>query len=551
MLRARPFPASVACALLLGLAGCSAAPAGRAAFAPSTAGKKLLHYRGPVEGRDDVAFDGVITGGPLVFREKLDAAKLDAWAAETAAKSFGRHTDNFYLCYSFPGKTADDFDWFDDLAWVAENWRIMAAAAKKARFKGICFDSEYYENFPLFGYERARHAKTKSLEEYRAQVRRQAAAIMRAVNREFPDIAILLLFGYSGTFNGVPQHRVSEGKLYVLVSAFVDGLLSECGPGATIHDMHEQGFSFRIPGSYARARAMMKDVLEETSADPARYRAHHRAGFSFWADCWENASEGRALSVDDLERNYYTPEEFAYSLHHAFACSDQYVWMWPGVYDWWGGTVRTVDENKKEVKRPIPPGYLQALEVAHRESVPEPKRDRKPNTYRNMPARTQEGFDDEATFGDLWATHAFVADLPEPWRFRTDPDEQGEAGGWWKPEFDDAGWETLHIREFWENQGHSPYDGAAWYRLPYTPPALPEGKRVFLAFGGVADEASVYVDGRPCWASRYGENIRHKRFLVDVTNRLRAGRPAAIAVRVWNTGWCGGIWKGVKLVVGK
>jgi hypothetical protein len=520
----------------------------RRTFVPSTAGKKLLHYRGPVEGRADVAFDGVIVGGPLVFRDRVDAAKLDAWAEETAKKDFGRHTDNFYLVYSVPGKTAADFDWFDDHPWIVENWRLVAAAARKARFKGICFDSEYYEGMPLFGYEMARHAKTKTFAEYEARVRQCAAEIMRAVVKEFPDVKIIQLFGFSGGFNGVPQHPVSREKLYPLVSAFVDGLLSECGPGAEVHDMHEQGFSFRIPGSYARARAMMKDLGAEHSADPARYRRHHRAGFSFWADCWENASQGRAFAVDDLERNYYTPDEFAYSIHQALAYSDEYVWMWPGVFDWWGGTARTIDENKKEVKRPIPEGYLKGLEQAHAASLPEPKRDRAPNTYRNEPAAKQEGFADEAAFGDLWETHTFVADLPEAWRFRTDPDEQGGVGGWWRPGFDVAAWEAIRIREFWENQGHSPYDGAAWYRLTWTPPATPEGKRVWLAFGGVADEAQVAVNGRLVHASIYGENIRHKRFLADVTGVLKPGAPNTIAVRVWNTGWCGGIWKNIKLV---
>ena len=96
-----------------------------------------------------------------------------------------------------------------------------------------------------------------------------------------------------------------------------------------------------------------------------------------------------------------------------------------------------------------------------------------------------------------------------------------------------------------------PYDGAAWYRLDYTPPELPADKRIYLAFGAVSEEAAVYVNGRQVYASRFGENIRHKRFLVDVTGMLQAARPCCLAVRVWNTGWCGGIWKNVKLVAEK
>ncbi|MBI4581492.1 MAG: hypothetical protein HY718_17455 [Planctomycetes bacterium] len=517
-------------------------------FAPSTKGKKLLCYRGPVVGDPEIAFDGVIAGGPMVFYQKIEADKLNQWADQTAATDFRTHTDNFYLCYSFPGKTAEAFDWFDEAPWITENWRLMAAAARKARFKGICFDSEYYEGLPLFGYAAARHHDTRSFDEYRAQVRRRGAEIMRAVVKEFPDITILLLFGYSGSYCGVPQHPPSRQKLYTLVSAFVDGLLSECGPAARVFDMHEQCFSFRGPGSYLRARTMMTDLMPEHSFDPDRYRRSHRVGFSFWADCWENASEGRPLDLDVFDNNYYTPQEFAYSLHHALAYSDGYVWMWPGVFNWWARTAKTVDADKKEVTKPLPQPYIDALRIAHSPTVPEPPRDRKPNTYRVLSASTQEGFSDEAAFGDVWKSHAFIADLPPEWRFHLDPDERGLDGGWAKPAFDDAAWPTIRVREFWEPQGYSPYDGAAWYRLSYTPPDLPSGKKLYLAFGAVSDEAAVYVDGERLYASRFGENIRHQRFLVDVTGKLQSDRPAQLAVRVWNTGWCGGVWKNVKLI---
>ncbi len=530
-----------------------------ATFRPSTAGKKLLLYGGPsLEEANALppdrrpAFDGLINGGGgLVFRDRLDEAEVMAWAEKTAAMPFGRYTDNFTLCYAVPGQKPEDFDWFDDLSFIIENWRIMGAAARRAGFKGICFDSEYYEGHPLFGYARMRHAREKSFQEYAARVRQQAAEMMKAACRDFPDIAILLLFGYSGSFNGVPQHPNSRQENYTLVAAFVDGLLSACPPGATVHDMHEQAFSFRVPGSYRRARAMMKDLLVETSHDPDRYRRHHRAGFSFWADCWENASEGRPFSVEVFDLNFYTPHEFAYSLHHALAWSDRYVWMWPGVIDWWKQTARTVDAEGRQVVRPLPAEYFCTLEQAHQEYVPEPPRRRRPNTYRNEPAARQEGFSDEETFGDLWRDHEPLGDLPETWRFRIDPDETGRDSGWHLPACDDSDWQPIRIREFWENQGFSPYDGQAWYRLRWTPPELPPGRRIFLAFGAVADEAQVFVGGRSLYASPFGRNIRHERFLVDVTDVLAAGRPADIAVRVWNTGWCGGIWKSVKLIASK
>ncbi len=509
----------------------------RNGFGPSVAGKKLLAFRGPIEGVDRVAFDGAITGGSLPFFKKLDPAKLQAWAKQTAAKEFGRHTDNFYLCYSFPGKTAEDFDWFDDCSWIVENWRLMARAATTARFKGICFDSEYYEGLPLFGYAKARHRATTSLDEYAAQLRRRGAEIMRVVSEEFPDITILILYGFSGTHAGVPQHPASSKRKYALVAPFVDGLLSACGPAARIFDMHEQSFSFRVPGSFARARTMMTDLMAEQSHDPDRYRRNHRVGFSYWADCWCNATQGRPLDVHNVDNNYYTPAEMAYSIHQALAYSDGYVWMWPGAFDWWAPSGKAP-----------PKEYLEALRLAHHPSVAAPPRSRKPNTYRVLSARTQEGWSDTATFADLTTAYKFLADLPERWRFQPDPDEVGTDRGWHRPGFDDRRWPLIRIREFWEVQGYSPYDGAAWYRLTYTPPPIPPDRTIYLAFGAVSDEATVWVNGALRYRSPFGENIRHKRFLVDVTDHLRSARENSIAVRVWNTGWCGGIWKNVKLM---
>lgn len=528
-------------------------------FTPSVEGKKLLHYRGPsyeymrdhTAEMEQVAFDGLILGGfrPFYINEKKP--DFDAWVARMKAIPFRRYTDNFYLCYSgVDAVEQTDFDWFHDFDWIVDNWRMMAKAAKDAGFKGICFDTEAYGGKPLFGYEKQKYAPTKSFREYQAQAQRRGAEIMRAVNKVYPDITIILLFGYSGSYCGVPQHPLASAKAYTLVSAFVDGLLSECGPSATVHDMHEQSFSFRVPGSYARARRLMKEIVADHSAVPEKYRASHKAGFSFWVDCWGDNSKGRPFDVRDFETNYYTPAEMAYSLHSALAYSDRYVWMWPGAVNWWKGTVSTLDETAKEVTVPLPGEYARVLDKAREPDLPEPPRDRKPNLWRIESASTWKNWSDEEAFADLWDEYQFVADLPPNWRFKTDPDEIGRAENWADPELDDSNWAAIRIREFWEPQGYSPYDGQAWYRVEMDSPRIPGPNRgVFLAFGAVADEATVYVNGTEVFASIEGDNIRHRRFLADVSSVWKPGAKNQVTVRVWNVSWCGGIWKNVKLVI--
>ena len=110
----------------------------------------------------------------------------------------------------------------------------------------------------------------------------------------------------------------------------------------------------------------------------------------------------------------------------------------------------------------------------------------------------------------------------------------------------------------WDEHGYRAYDGYGWYRQSLRAPALPAGKRIYLAFGAVAHGAEVYVNGHLAgqhnmdgWAHAVGDPWR-KRFLIDVTELLAEGRDNAIAVRVVDYGpWGGGIWKPVKLVAEK
>lgn len=526
-------------------------------FIPSVAGKKLLHYRGPpaefmverTAEMEEAAFDGLILGGYRPFYKNEKPFDFDAWAVRMGSIPFRRYTDNFYLCYSSVDAVEEtDFDWFHDFGRIVENWRTMAKAARDAGFKGICFDSEYYAGKPLFGYGRQTYSATRTFAEYADQAQRRGTEIMEAVVEVYPDITILFLFGFSGSFTGVPQHPPRNVQAYDLVAPFVDGMLSACGPRARIFDMHEQSFSFRVPGSYTRARRMMTEIMPRRSRVPEAYRARHRAGFSVWADCWGGNGKGRAFDVSDFETNYYTPDELAFTIHHALAYSDGYVWMWPGAIRWWDRKVRTVDASGEEVDVALPPAYLDALRKAHEAELSEPPRDRKANTWRTMPAETQARWADKETFGDLWAEYTFVSDLPESWKFRIDPDQVGLDEGWAQPGYDAAAWRSIRIREFWENQGVSPYDGCAWYRAEFEAPPAAEAQRLFLAFGAVADEATVFVNGRRVYESEPGENIRHERFLAEVTDVLEPGRTNHVAVRVWNVSWCGGIWKNVKLV---
>ena len=168
-----------------------------------------------------------------------------------------------------------------------------------------------------------------------------------------------------------------------------------------------------------------------------------------------------------------------------------------------------------------------------------------------------EPYDEEAIFGDLWASHEPVLELPSQWRFRADVDNSGEGSGWSEAEFDDSTWFLIDSGLPWDDQGYRAYDGYGWYRQKVNVPALPNDKRVHLAFGAVAHGAEVYVNGQLAgahntdgWAHALGAPWKG-RVLIEVTDLLTEA-DNSLSVRVIDYGpWGGGIWRPVKLIVEK
>lgn len=530
------------CLLLLSTA-CSLSPVLAAqGFRPSVQGKKLLlwaavspeYARTHAPSWQALPFDGLLMSGPMVFYQRLTESDIAAKVAEFRQVSWGRLTDNFWVVYEFSGEKPEQFDWFDDCSWVVNNWRLVARLARQGGLRGIMFDTEKYAGIGTFAYQGRRYANEKSLEEYRAQVRRRAAEIMEAVAQEYPGITLLFTVG------------PTQGGL---LADFVDGLLAACPPEATLVDGYEQAYWSRIPPQFARGRAEVLAGGRDRSSVPDLYRRHVRAAFGLWDAPGVNLEQGRSFDVTDFQANYRTPEELAYALHWALAYSDNYVWMWHSL-DWLAGTVEVLQDGEK-TEVPIPAEYLAALRTARLPVVPLPPprtRPSAPGIVSVPPPSQLDGGDEATAFADLWDTFSLVTDMPRRWRFCLDPTDQGTANGWWRPEHNDGRWDWIRIGDFWEAQGYAPEDGVAWYRVRFTPPTTPPDARLYLAFGGISDGATVWVKGTPLPVSGVGR--RGNRFLVEVTDVLRPNQRNLVAVRVFDWGWVGGIYGQVKLVAG-
>jgi len=147
--------------------------------------------------------------------------------------------------------------------------------------------------------------------------------------------------------------------------------------------------------------------------------------------------------------------------------------------------------------------------------------------------------------------------LPALWAFRIDPKEEGQKGGWFKPEFRDDDWDRIRTDDWWEKQGYGVekfpenkgegYNGKAWYRLRATVPAERKGGKAWLLLGAVDESFTAWVNGEKVGEFRFAEqddkSAWQKEHRIEITNVIQPGGENTIAVEVEDKGGMGGIWK--------
>ncbi len=153
-------------------------------------------------------------------------------------------------------------------------------------------------------------------------------------------------------------------------------------------------------------------------------------------------------------------------------------------------------------------------------------------------------------------------DLSGVWKFKGDWLESGLAEGWYKPDFDDSEWRSLHVPGSWESQGintNNPrwpvktdscgYNGFAWYRTRFTVPESWADGRVLLRIGRIWDEDWTYVNGQPVGQMTGGDVWDQQRQYLIPPDVLKPGEDNVLAIRVFDSVREGGIAQGpVELV---
>jgi hypothetical protein len=282
---------------------------------------------------------GSRTFAPDEFRQALDDLK---------ATKFRRFTDRFLRANVTPGTV----DWFDEQAWatVLHNAGVAARLAKQGGCKGFMFDVEQYEGKP-FDYRQQKQRDTKTFAEYQQRVRQRGKEWMRAVNEEFPDITVLLTFGYS---IAQPRGQAKDRSQvpYGLLADFLDGMLGACSNETTVVDAWESSYPYKERRQFERASETIKKEALGWTAEPEKYRRHVRAGFGIWMDDdWRREGWG----TDDFTKNHFSPAEFEAAVGSALRVSDQYVWIYTEQPRWWP-------------RDKLPQAYVDALASARKDA---------------------------------------------------------------------------------------------------------------------------------------------------------------------------------------
>lgn len=259
------------------------------------------------------------------FSETIEAIKTIQW---------GRYTDNFACFWTKPG----DVDWFSDkFSSVLHNAALLARIAKTGGLKGILLDTELYPGlpFPPWKYN-PKNEGNRSFEEYQQQVRLRGREFMQAINQEYPDITILITFGYYQAFLYMKKDVSLSTIGYGLLPSFLDGMLEAASEKTMIYDGWEQSYG---GANFAKVHAQVTtEGPEKWTAVPDKYRQHYHSSFGLWLDLDWN---GFKWDPKNVARNYYTPEGFASTVNSALQQTDRYVWIWSQQIvrhgGWWGG----------------------------------------------------------------------------------------------------------------------------------------------------------------------------------------------------------------------
>lgn len=124
----------------------------------------------------------------------------------------------------------------------------------------------------------------------------------------------------------------------------------------------------------------------------------------------------------------------------------------------------------------------------------------------------------------------------------------------WSNLSDYSDWKHIFVPGLWENQGFRDYDGFAWYVIQITPDQNITSEKLVLVLGKIDDIDQLYINGEFIASTgEFLENPHRMHHSIEYTqfrgyylpkNILKPNIKNTIAVRVYDSGGDGGIYKG-------
>jgi len=143
--------------------------------------------------------------------------------------------------------------------------------------------------------------------------------------------------------------------------------------------------------------------------------------------------------------------------------------------------------------------------------------------------------------GGCSSTDGSTMKLDGEWLFKVDSSNVGIEEQWFLPSHDRSAWTNVEIPGAWDRYNLETYDGLGWFAR--TVGIEDTSGRLALFFGGVDDDAEVWVNGK----SVGGHAGYSEAFYMDITDAVILG-DNEIVVQVRDNAGPGGIYKPVSII---
>ena len=569
---------------LLAICVCVVLVASACAQTPTIEGKKIVGGHGHamvnthqlktyIEEMRRAPLDGILVGfnrneyaGDEKWREVMarnwfrdSALTIDDMSIalkELESTDLGHFKHNMLWCTGsrrFPG------DWFDDEIWekiILNNARVFAEVYKRGNFEACWFDVEVggEPGGGVMTWKGTHREKLHPFDAYAAKARQRGREVMEVFTSVVPDFKLVISHAYGGAkklLNGRGAEGLSEIN-YGLLPAFVDGLLEGCGESGQIIESGEATYGTMTYPAFMAWRKWERLSAEELCQVPQLLDEHYGYAMGLWPDFRSDSGEWHQ---DDIGSNHFSPERMAHAFHNAMAASDEFVWTFHIRAHWWPNRAMTPSFDRlwrptvPENKNVMPKEYCDALTMAkqpmsldwHPEATDETGADTPP-------------FDRDKAFAELGDDYETIDAHSEGWVFHPADSSTPSAFGWGIPlyTFGDQimevyDWRPIEIGDAWENQGVA-LDGTGVYRRRFQLPETAKNQRVFLAVGGVAGKATVYIARKGVRPTSVGRSEGQALVRFDITEAVDFDGDNDLSIVVHSPKGPGGIFGDVRLL---